>query len=76
MVQQSHSQHVSLAVQQGGGGGNGGAAMHVMPPGSLSGTYGTSLGGPAGHGRPARKGLDEACAELYVQGLPSSSIGH
>ena len=28
------------------------------------GTYGTSLGGPAGHGRPARKGLDEACAEL------------
>ena len=28
------------------------------------GTNGTSLGGPAGHGRPARKGLDEACAEL------------
>ena len=30
----------------------------------------TSLGGPAGHGRPARKGLDEACAELCKACLP------
>ena len=31
---------------------------------------GDSLGGPAGHGRPAHKGLDEACAELCKACLP------
>ena len=35
---------------------------------------GTSLGGPAGHGRPARKGLDEACAELCKACLLSPPV--
>ena len=39
-----------------------------------SSPVGASLGGPAGHGRPARKGLDEACAELCKACLHLSPV--